>query len=226
MKSMMLRENTRTHYGSLSKGLAKISYAQFGEDVTIMNLLRNVAGGFYLDIGAHDPFHGSNTALLYLDREWRGINIDLNQRYIDLLNEHRPRDINLCFAMGDADREIEAVIFERGALSTVDPSRQARLIEREKNGERRTVKMRTIPSLLREYLPPGEKVRFLNLDVEGIDFATLSANDWDLCRPDVIAVETHGMDLHDPTKNNVFNLLVSKGYRFHSHIHATSIFKL
>ncbi|WP_277614063.1 FkbM family methyltransferase [Muricoccus roseus] len=177
-------------------------------------------------MGAHDPFVLSNTALLNIESGWRGINVDLDSRYVDRLREARPDDISVCCAIGAADGEIEAVIFEEGAFNTIDADRQARFTATKSSGERRIVPVRTIPSLLDEYLPAGQEIGFLNLDVEGVDFAALNANDWKQYRPKVIAVETHAFDLHNPKGNDVFNLLVSQGYRLRAQMLVTSIFSL
>ncbi|MBP0445441.1 FkbM family methyltransferase [Roseomonas sp. SSH11] len=226
MKSLNLNEKTLMYYGRLARGQASLHFSQFGEDIIINILLKKKKEGFYLDIGAHDPFVFSNTALLYHEKGWRGINVDLDQRYVDRLQEQRPRDINLCCAIGGENGTIDAVIFENGAFNTADPGRQARLMQDNTSAEKRSVPMRTIPSLLDEHLPPGATIDFLNIDVEGIDFIALQANDWTRFRPAVIAVETHGMNLHDPASNRVFQLLVSKGYQLRSQVWVTSIFTL
>lgn len=53
------------------------SYAQFGEDRVIDNLLGGIQQGFYVDIGCNMPIGCSNTWKLYL-RGWGGIAIDGN----------------------------------------------------------------------------------------------------------------------------------------------------
>jgi hypothetical protein len=42
-----------------------ISYSQFGEDLWLARRFEDQATGFYVDVGAYDPFNASNTLLLY-----------------------------------------------------------------------------------------------------------------------------------------------------------------
>lgn len=48
-----------------------------GEEVAIFNLFNGMEDGYYVDIGAYDPFYQSNTFNLY-SRGWAGINVDAN----------------------------------------------------------------------------------------------------------------------------------------------------
>jgi hypothetical protein len=45
------------------------------------------------------------------------------------------------------------------------------------------LKTRALGSILDEYLPLGQKLDFLNVDVEGSDLAVLSSDDWSKYRP-------------------------------------------
>ena len=73
--------------------LNKKTYAMEGEDLEIVNILKNINNGFYVDAGGYHPIDRNNTYLLY-KRNWRGINIDLSKFSIDLFNFTRPLDIN------------------------------------------------------------------------------------------------------------------------------------
>lgn len=224
MKTLLMNERARLFYSCLARGDANLHFGQFGEDAVIMTLLRKVPAGFYVDIGAFAPFRYSNTALLHHERGWRGINVDLDERAIARLREERPRDINICCGVGGAEGEMEAMVFDDGAINTLDAARQLRFSATSPGAARRKVRVRTLPSLLDEHLPADVPFEFLNVDVEGLDHEVLAANDWDRFRPRVIAVETHGMDLGNPQGNAVVRLLASKGYRLQSHIFITSIF--
>ena len=70
------------------------TYAQHGDDLAILNIfdMIGITRPSYLDIGAHDPFKISNTALLYL-RGSRGINVEANPRLIEAFRVQRPDDV-------------------------------------------------------------------------------------------------------------------------------------
>jgi len=52
------------------------SNSQHGEDFILHFLLNFKKQGFYVDIGANDPDHISNSKYFY-DRGWNGINVEL-----------------------------------------------------------------------------------------------------------------------------------------------------
>src|SRR5262249_37761326 len=93
-----MRERPRS---SRRKDARMISYAQNREDVLLARVLREVEGGFYVDVGAHDPSNCSITRHFY-DSGWRGINIEPGVIF-DRLVQDRPRDINLNVAASEED---------------------------------------------------------------------------------------------------------------------------
>jgi hypothetical protein len=74
------------------------SYSQFGEDAIARSYFYHKnslhSGGYYVDIGAYDPFKFSNTFIFH-EFGWKGINVDLSEISIDQFKNHRPFDINL-----------------------------------------------------------------------------------------------------------------------------------
>src|SRR5271165_1880676 len=101
-----------------------ISYAQNYEDVILWRALREVEGGFYVDVGAADPEEYSVTCAFY-ERGWSGINMEPLDEYFAKLVQARPRDRNLKVAVG---RETGARTFYAlpSGWSTLDPQLSAR----------------------------------------------------------------------------------------------------
>ena len=78
-----------------------VTHGDHAEDV-ILKVMFDVLGierPSYIDIGAFDPFHMSNTVLLY-DTGSRGINVDANPKLMGAFRKHRPEDVNLNCAVG------------------------------------------------------------------------------------------------------------------------------
>jgi hypothetical protein len=99
-----------------------ISYAQNFEDVMLWRALGDVANGFYVDVGAAWPREHSVTAAFY-DRGWCGINIEPNLSFLNLLNEDRPRDINLNILVGEVSAEqVDFFVIQGTGLSTTNKS--------------------------------------------------------------------------------------------------------
>jgi len=223
--------NTRAALAALANPEAHISFSQFGEDLVLLAFLRNrkrLDRGFYIDVGAFHPFRYSNTALLHLFYGWRGVNIDANPEAIRSFATNRPGDINIEAAVSDMETEAEYVMFDRGAINSLDPA----MIERQlsapntpfKVADRVTVRTQRLDHIL-EGIPtlPG-KIDLLSVDCEGLDHRVLISNDWDRYRPFIILVECHGFDLRRPMNNASYSLLTEKGYRLISHVFVTSIY--
>ena len=82
-----------------------LSYSQNFEDVLLWRALGDIAGGFYIDVGANDPELHSVTRLFY-DAGWRGTNIEPMPSSLQPFLDQRPRDINLSCAAGAAAGQI------------------------------------------------------------------------------------------------------------------------
>ena len=158
-----------------------VSYAQFGEDLIVSRLLREKTG-FYVDIGAHHPIMYSTTALLHA-RGWRGINVDADPTAIEAFNEYRPNDINLHVGVGAAEAEMDFHLLGAGKINTFDPNLARQRADRGTHGVIK-VKVRTLASILAEYMPPDTEIDYLNIDCEGLDDAVVERIV--ALRPDVV----------------------------------------
>ena len=94
-----------------------MSFAQGEEDLILFNFLDEVEKGFYVDVGANDPWVGSVTKLFY-DLGWSGINVEPLPDMYEELCKDRSRDINV--NMGAGSNEDELVLYVAGGLSTFD----------------------------------------------------------------------------------------------------------
>jgi FkbM family methyltransferase len=95
-----------------------ISYAQNYEDVTLASVFAGQTEGFYVDVGASDPVVRSVTKLFY-DQGWRGVNVEPVERFHRALVETRPRDINLCVALGAQKSTLTFFEFDAEGISTL-----------------------------------------------------------------------------------------------------------
>ncbi|MEK7471715.1 MAG: FkbM family methyltransferase [Patescibacteria group bacterium] len=177
-----------------------VSYAQNREDIYINWLLRGKVRGFYVDIGASEPVHHSVTKYFY-DRGWRGINIDPIRRNIDLLNQDRPRDINIQKGIGK-DKGI--VVFreypEAGGLSTFSKDMQS---EYTYKYIEYGVEIDTLKDTLNRYLKNGQRIDFIKIDVEGLEHDVICSNDWKIYGSDLIIIESNHVfrDWHHTLKS-------------------------
>ena len=67
------------------------TYAQIGQDIFVVNLLKQKKQGLFLDVGAGPPKFISNTYLLEKQYDWSGISVELDHRS-KVAWEHSDRD--------------------------------------------------------------------------------------------------------------------------------------
>lgn len=174
------------------------TYAQHGDDLILLNLFDSldIERPSYLDIGAHHPFHISNTALLYA-RGCRGINVDANPNLIAAFLVHRPEDINLNCGVSDTAGDM--------TFYMIDPTSGRNSFNREAVDEfvrqnpsftvteERSVPMRTVDDIVSAHCA-AVFPDLLSLDVEGMEGRILRSIDYARSAPKVICVETCAFD--------------------------------
>ncbi len=164
-----------------------ISYAQNFEDVMLWRALKHIECGFYVDVGANHPTLDSVTKWFY-DNGWRGINIEPIEQWFELLEQERPRDINLNIAAGENNGQLTLFEIADTGLSTVNEEfAQKHQQERDFSYSKVVVPQRTLTSICEDYhLAP---VHFLKIDVEGAEKQVLQGLDLTRVRPWIVMVE-------------------------------------
>ena len=114
------------------------TYSLDFEDLILFAMLHEIRDGFYIDVGANDPSINSVTKIFYA-RGWSGINIEPLRSRCKLLEEFRPRDINLCVGIGSEPGEMFLYECPVSGLSTFskDIAQDSfRVVEKEINPEK------------------------------------------------------------------------------------------
>ncbi|MCE3046736.1 FkbM family methyltransferase [Helicobacter kayseriensis] len=193
LKKIPFLKSSYIHCKNLFALYATKSYSQEGEDLLLRRIFEQQKDGFYVDIGAHHPFRFSNTFLFY-KRGWKGINIDAMPNSMKLFKRFRPRDTNLEIPVGKSGETLEYFSFNEPALNTFNPNIAAKV---QKNPHFKLLKtysmqITSLAEILQQYLPQGQKIDFMSIDVEGLDLEVLQSNDWDTYRPKYLLVEALG----------------------------------
>ncbi len=171
--------------------------------------LKNVDQGFYVDVGANDPKFLSVTHAFY-ERGWHGINIDPVTR--TLLENERPRDVNLEVAASAVDGEMMFYDVSDSTLSTSEPQ----LAEQHRQSGHTVIK-RTVPSMtLNQILEKHASgpIHFMNIDVEGTEMDVLRGLDLTTWRPWILLIEATIPTTQTPAFAESDRLITSSNYQF------------
>ncbi|MBW2301510.1 MAG: FkbM family methyltransferase [Deltaproteobacteria bacterium] len=190
-----------------------ISYAQNFEDVMLWRALKDINKGFYIDIGAWSPDQDSVTRAFY-ERGWHGINIEPNPEFIRQLQNRRPHDINLQLAIGDQEETLSMNFLANPGLSTLDDAIAQKHQEAGWEVNREPVQVTTLNNVWADYVPTGQEVHFLKVDVEGFEAAVLRGNDWRKNRPWIIVVESTLPMSQEQSYGDWEPMLLNAGYYY------------
>lgn len=204
------------------------SYSQEGEDVILRRIFENQNTGFYIDVGAHHPMKYSNTYLFY-KRGWHGINLDAMPGSMKAFKRIRKRDINLEEPISTENKKLTYYVFDEPALNSFDSELSNQRNDSDDNCHIiKTLELQTrqLSDVLDEYLPYGQEVDFLSIDVEGFDMDVLQSNDWNKYRPKVILVEILSSSLSELESSDITQFLRKHGYDVYAKSANTVIFKI
>ncbi|MFW0717080.1 FkbM family methyltransferase [Pedobacter sp. N23S346] len=204
----------------------KVSYSQCGEDL-IVEFIFNQLGIYkptYLDIGAHDPFYLSNTAIFY-KKGCRGINVEPDLNLYNKIIKHRQQDINLNIGIAESTGYAEFYVMNVPTLNTFSVD-QVELYKKEGDyfvTEIKKIKLDTVKNVI-DY-NNGIFPDFLSLDAEGIDETVIKSINYSN-KPKVICVETLSFsNSGNGRKNNdIIVFLNDNGYFLYADTHINSIF--
>ncbi len=177
-------------------------YSQNGEDFLLWNLFHYKKKGFYVDVGAFDGVHLSNS-YSFEQQGWSGICIEAHTAYFKLCNEARSGAIclNVACVSDDNLKTVRFYTEELGLLSGVKDNREVDVRSRyEKRGlefkgfNKITVPASTLNTVLEKYLPADAEIDFISIDVEGTELEVLKGLDLSRFRPRAIVIEANTND--------------------------------
>ena len=164
-----------------------VSYAQNYEDVILWRALKSVQNGFYVDIGANHPSIDSVTKAFY-EKGWRGINIEPVSMWFELIQEGRPKDINLQVAVSNSTGTLNFFEVVSTGLSTTNFEFAKQHIEKRGyevvNYE---VPCRTLTDICRRH--EVNDIHFLKIDIEGCEKEAIEGIDFSIIRPWILLIE-------------------------------------
>jgi len=188
---------------------ADAARAQLKQDIAALLCNGFRRGGFFVDVGAADGTHSSNTAMLETEFGWTGICAEPNPVFHEDLRATRRCAIDTRCVWRATGDTLSFHFAQDRTLSTL-----SEFVDCDHHGPARaaarigTVETVSLNDLLKAHGAPAE-VDFLSIDTEGSELAILEAFDFSTTRFGFIAVEHN----YAPNRAPLHALLTGKGYR-------------
>jgi len=206
----------------------KISFSQSGEDLIVKYIFDNlgISKPSYLDVGAHDPFYISNTALFYQNGSV-GINIEPDPTLFEAFVKERKNDQNLNIGISNKEDVLDFYVISSPTLNTFSKE-EADNYKNEGNYKIERVekiKVKTLSNVLDEFCD-GIFPQFLSIDAEGVDELIIKEIDFEKNFPIVICIETISFSTSgNGSKNtNLIQFIEQNGYLLYADTNINSIF--
>ncbi len=208
---------------------AKATYSQCGEDIIIDHILGDrIPFPTYIDIGAHHPWNLNNTALFYL-RGGRGINVEPDPYFYDLLSSERKKDINLNIGISDTTEAKDFYIMSAPTLNTFSKEATEKFEKNEGYSimEVKKIEVDTLTGIIDKHFN-GKHPDMLSIDVEGLEFEILKTVNFEKDPPKVVCLETISFSDtgHGIKDQKLIEFVCSKGYINYADTNINTIFVL
>ena len=103
---------------------------------------------------------------------WRGINIDLDKKSIELFNLYRKLDYNKQAALSSKFEKTELFFHhDKSPINTI--SKEMLNYQKAKPSDIKKINTRTLDSIIQESKIENKKIDFLSIDVEGHEIEVL-----------------------------------------------------
>jgi FkbM family methyltransferase len=192
---------------------ARESWSQEGEDLILARFMEPRTTGFYVDVGAHDPFRFSNTAYFHA-RGWTGVAIEPDPDGAKLIQRYRQRDVVVNCGVAQMKSEIMFFRFNEPALNTFSAALAEQRQQRDgyKIIEQTKVFVDRLDNILSQHLSTEQKIDFMTVDAEGFDLDVLKSNDWNCFRPKMVVAECFEINLQAPANDPTISFMTSVDY--------------
>jgi FkbM family methyltransferase len=184
--------------------------SQNGEDRWLDAHFGARRSGFFVEVGAYDGVHLSNT-YHFEQSGWTGVLVEPDPQMADRCRRERPRSRTFQCAAGDRAGEISFYKVAGGeaySTTSLSAAHRERLNRMGLAWREVRVAVRTLDSILEEAHAPD--VDFVSIDVEGGELAVLRGFDIRRWKPAVVLVETNAARRHPEIRR----YFVANGYAY------------
>ena len=192
-------------------------YSQIQQDKILNEVFfKNMRGGFFVDVGAHDGINCSNTYFYEKELGWNGICIEPYPRIFKELEKNRRCS---CIEAAICNETSEKPFLEisgysemiSGLVETYDPRHLTRISNevRDTNGKTNIINVQTkrLKDIFEEH--NVKEVHYLSIDTEGAELEVLKSIDFNKVNIHIIDIENN----YDDTFSVIKTFLESNGFK-------------
>lgn len=175
---------------------------------SILDDLRKIENGFYLEVGAHDGVFQSNTYHLEKKYNWSGLLIEPSKICYNRLLENRDQNKNIilnCALVNDGNTKKVKGDFNGNPMASIEGMRGG--FESAKGKNLVEVDACNLSDILKKY--NISKINFFSLDVEGYEYEILKSIDYDFCD-----IECFLIEVYLNNKEKIIDFLKRKDYHY------------
>ncbi|MBD1549624.1 FkbM family methyltransferase [Roseibium aggregatum] len=185
------------------------SYAKNFEDLILMRSFENISSGYYIDIGAFDPFEDSVSRAFY-ELGWRGLHVEPNSDYASKLRHARPDEEVLQVAVGEGEGDIPFYEIPGTGMSTAIEDIALMHKARGFDYTSRTVPVVPLKTVLEH--ADRESIDWMKINVEGMEASVLSSWGDASQRPGILVIDSVSPDAREETHQEWEEEVLSRGY--------------
>jgi FkbM family methyltransferase len=185
------------------------SRSQLFQDLLVVFLLKGKRSGFFVELGAANGHHDSNTVILERDFQWKGILAEPAKCWHSVLKSNRSAVIDERFVWSQTGAMLPFKETEDPYLSTLtkfvdaDFNREGRI-----RGKTYQVETISLNDLLKAHNCP-KQIDYLSIDTEGSEIEILRGFNFEKYNVGIITVEHN---FREPDRQMIFDLLIPKGF--------------
>lgn len=172
----------------------KTYHSQHGEDCFLEKFFEDQETGFYMDVGAFDGIHLSNT-YLFDKKGWDGICVEAEPKYFKMCEANRTATCIHAAVVGDPNiKTVPFMVLDQEGIGSRLKTHMGKL--RPKNKKRFTftetpIKAVTLTDILRDTVGINKHIDLLSIDIEGEELNAFKGLDFMQYRPRVIVAEAN-----------------------------------
>lgn len=182
--------------------------SQIGQDRWVHSILGDKKDGYFVELGACDGVHFSNT--LYFERElgWNGICIEPNPDYLENLRKNRRCNVSDGLAYSHEDVSVSFSLCD--VVSAIVDDNKNPFTRADRVIEKKTT---TLSKIFDTFSAP-RIIDYLSLDVEGQEYNILSTFPFDKYQFRCMTVEHNAPHTGPEMQTKIRGVLEANGYKY------------